>query len=263
MSSLVRVHLVVEGPSDAPALIFSNSLGSTLVTWDPQARELSRDFRVVRYDHRGHGDSPVPAGPYQISDLGGDVLWFMDRLGISRAHFCGLSMGGMVGMWLGAHAPDRIDRLVLLCTSARFAPAEAWAKRAVTVRARGTGAVADAVVGRWFTPPYAAANPDVIDRMRAMIAATPAEGYAACCGVVERTDLYPDLPSIKAPTLVIAGADDPAAPPDLSRAIAAEVPDSRVAVVEHAAHLANLEQPRTVTNMIRAHIADASREEEP
>jgi 3-oxoadipate enol-lactonase len=263
MSQSVPVHFVAEGPPDAPVLVLSNSLGSTLAMWDPQVPVLARHFRVVRYDHRGHGGSPVPPGPYEIADLGADLLGLLDGLGVARAHICGLSLGGMVGMWVAAHAPERVDRLVLCCSSARLGPPEAWLQRAATVRAQGTGAVADAVVGRWFTPGYAARNPALVARMRAMIAATPAEGYAACCDAIARMDLEPDLQAIGAPTLAIAGADDPAIPPEHSHRIAAGIADCRVVVVEDVAHLANVEQAEAVTALIRDHLRDTPTEEKP
>jgi 3-oxoadipate enol-lactonase len=257
MSRAVAVHHVVEGPAGAPALVLSNSLGSTLDVWDRQMPALTPHLRVIRYDLRGHGESPVPPAPYDIADLGADVLTLLDALGVDRAHVGGVSIGGQIGMWLAANAPDRVDRLVLCCTSPRFEPPEAWAARAATVLAEGTAAVADAVVARWFTPTFAAGFPEIVHQMRDMIAGTPPEGYAACCGVVERTDLRPSLTSIEAATLVIAGADDPAAPPVQSAGIASAVPRARLAVVEHAAHLANIERSDEVNRLILEHLLDA------
>ncbi len=263
MSGPIPVHHVVEGPPDAPTLILSNSLGSTLAMWDPQMAVLTRHFSVVRYDLRGHGDSPVPPGPYDIADLGADVLALLDRLGVTRAHLCGLSLGGMISMWVAADAPDRVDRLVLCATNAHFDPPEAWADRAAIVRAGGIGSVADAVVARWFTPEYAAAHPALVQEMRAMIANTPPEGYAACCGVIERTNLRPSLAAILAPTLVIAGAQDPAVPTDQAELTADGIGDCRMTVVEHAAHLLNVERPEIVTALIIEHLLDASTKEDP
>ncbi|MFD0804403.1 alpha/beta fold hydrolase, partial [Streptomonospora algeriensis] len=136
----IDVHYVAQGPPQAPLLVLSGSLGSTLAMWRPQAEALSEDFHVVCYDTRGHGRSPVPPGPYSLADLGGDVLRLLDRLGAERAHFAGLSLGGMTGMWLAAHAPERIDRLALMCTAPKLEP-EGWRQRAATVREQGTGAV--------------------------------------------------------------------------------------------------------------------------
>ena len=254
MSAPVPVHFVDEGPRDAPAVVLSGSLGSTLAMWDPQVPALSGRFRVIRYDHRGHGGSPVPPGPYEVSELAGDVVALLDRLEVTRAHLCGLSLGGQVVMWIAAHAPDRVDRLVLCCTSAWFGPPEPWLERAETVRARGTGAVARAVVGRWFTPGFAAANPGIVEQTRAMIAATPPEGYAACCEAVGRADLRADLAAIRAATLVVGGAQDPGVRPDRIEELSAKISGSRVAVVDPAAHLANVEQAERVTRLILDHL---------
>ena len=263
MSDGVRVHHILDGSDDAPALIMSNSLGSTLDVWDGQIPALAPHFRVVRYDLRGHGGSPVPPGPYEIEDLGADVLHLLDRLEVASAHLCGLSLGGMVAMWLAANAPDRVGRLVLCCTSPRFEPATMWRERAATVRAQGTHAVADAVVGRWFTPGFSRACPDVVAGMRTMIATTPSEGYAACCDLLARTDLLTALPAIHARTLAIAGAEDPAAPPAMAQLIAGAIPYCRMAIVEGAAHLANVERPDAVSALILEHLLDAHTEEDP
>jgi 3-oxoadipate enol-lactonase len=219
--------------------------------WQPQVSALSERFRVVRYDHRGHGKSPVPDGDYELAELGGDVLAMLDALGLERVHLGGLSLGGMVAMWVAAHAPERVDRLALLCTSAKIGPPEMWAARAETVRAHGTEAIADMLVGRWFTQGFAAENPDVITWARGLITGTPAAGYAGCCTAVQRMDLLPALESITAPTLVIAGAQDPATPPDAhARWVAAGIPHARLEIVPNAAHLANVEQRDVVTRLL-------------
>jgi 3-oxoadipate enol-lactonase len=251
--SAVELPFRVDGADDAPPLVLSNSLGSTSEMWEPQVPALAERFRVIRYEHRGHGDAPVPPEPYDLEDLGADVLALMDRLGVDRADFCGLSLGGMVGMWLAINAPERIGRLVLLCTSPMLSREHDWALRGRTVREQGTGAVADAVVERWFTPGYAADNPQVVAGMRAMVADTPSVGYAGCCGAIERMDLEPELGSIGAPTLVIAGTNDPATPPAHAERIVAGIADSRMELV-HAAHLANYERPAEVTRLILSHL---------
>lgn len=255
----VRLHRVEEGPEDGPVVVFGGSLGSDLRMWEPQVAPLvARGFRVVRYDARGHGGSPVPPGPYELDDLGGDVLALLDDLGVDRVHFAGLSLGGMTGMWLGVHAPDRIASLVLCCTSAKLGPPSMWADRARTVRAEGTAAIAEAGVSRWLTPGYLERHPDRAEFLRAMIAAVPAEGYAACCGVIERMDLLDVLPKISAPTLVIAGAEDPATPPaGHSDLIAEGIPGARLEVVADAAHLGNYEQPEEFTRLILDHLERA------
>lgn len=244
------MHRVVDGPPDAPVLVLSNSLGSVLTVWDPQIPSLSERFRVVRYDLRGHGASPVPPGPYDIADLGADLLGVLDRMDVEHADLAGLSLGGLISMWVAAHAPERVHRLVLCCTSAWFGSPEPWLERAATVRRQGMSSIADAVVLRWFTPGFAARHEDEVARMRTMVTATPAEGYASCCEVVAKTDLRPDLSAIRAPTLVIAGAQDPAVPVERAEQLAAAITDARLAVVEGAAHLAVVEQPDEVTGLM-------------
>ena len=252
--SPVRVHREVRGPSDAPVVVLADSLGSTFAMWDPQMADLIRTYRVVRYDLRGHGGSPSPDGPYTIADLGGDLLALLDDLAVERASVCGLSLGAMAAMWVAAHAPDRIDGLVLCATSARLGPPEMWSARAEKVLAEGVGAVADVVVGRWFTPAYAAEHPELVDRMRTMIASCSAVGYAGCCRAIERMDLTGDLASIVARTLVVVGADDVATPVEHAERIADGIPAASLVVVPDAAHLVNVQQPAAVTRLILDHL---------
>lgn len=256
--SAVRVHRVVEGSVDGPAVVFANSIGSDHRMWEPQVAPLvAHGFRVIRYDTRGHGASPVPPGPYELEDLGADLLALLDELGVERAHLAGLSLGGMTGLWAGVHAPERIASLTLCCTSAKLGPAKVWVERAAKVRAEGTGSVAEAGVGRWLTIAYAQAHPDVVAFLRDMIAATPREGYAACCGVIERMDLLGELSKIGAPTLVISGAEDPATPAEPhGRLIAEGVPGARFEVVASAAHLGSYEQPAEFTRLILEHLTE-------
>ena len=253
----VEVQHVEAGPSDAPVVVLIGSLGSTHAMWDPQVPVLSQRFRVVRYDARGHGRSPVPPGPYALDDLVDDVVALLDRLGVARAHVVGLSLGGMTAMRLAVREPARVDRLALLCTSALLGPLSGWTERAAAVRAGGSGAVADAVVERWLTP--AGRLPDRVAWLRAMIAATPAEGYAACCEAIGAMDLRADLVDIAAPTLVIAGADDPSTPPEHLEAIVAAIPGARLQVLAGAAHLANIEQAAAVNAALLAHLDPAGR----
>ena len=218
---------------------------------------LAECLRVVRADHRGHGGSPVPPGPYALADLGADVLALLDRLGLERASFCGLSLGGMVGIWLAAHAPERVERVALLCTSSRMDP-EMWRSRAAAVRALGTVSIAEAVVERWFTPGFAARKPVVVARMHTMVGSTPSEGYAGCCAAIEGMGIDADLARIAAPMLVVAGADDPATPPEHGERIVAAVPGARLEVVPDAAHLASWEQAETVTRLVLDHVNGGS-----
>jgi 3-oxoadipate enol-lactonase len=247
------LHHLMEGPEDASVLVLSNSLGTSLNMWREQAPALRERFRLLRYNHRGHGGSPVPPGPYTIEDLGRDVIALLDRLGVERFSFCGLSLGGMVGMWLASEAPERIDRLVLCCTSARFDP-EAYESRARTVRQHGVTKVAEAVLERWFTPAFRESHPEVAEWAMDMLHDTPPEGYAGCCEAIAAAELPGRLGVIRAPTLVIAGADDPAAPPDRLEFIRDSVPEAHLIVLSPAAHLANVEQPRAATRAILDHL---------
>jgi 3-oxoadipate enol-lactonase len=248
------VHHVVDGPQDAPVLVLSSSLGTTHAMWEPQVAALRERFRLVRYDRRGHGASPVPPGPYSMADLGGDVLALLDHLGIERAHFAGLSIGGMVGIWLGAHAPERIDRLALLCTTAAFEDPAAWADRAALVREAGSPEpLADVTLGRWFTDGFREQHPEVVAALRAGLLATPAEGYAGCCEAIGAMDQRADLGRIGAPTLVIAGDEDPSTPPAMLRAIAEAIPGARYEELAPARHIANVEQAERVTALFADH----------
>jgi 3-oxoadipate enol-lactonase len=244
------------GREDGPAIAFTGSLGTDLTMWRTQSDRLGNRFRTLRYDIRGHGHSEVPPPPYAISDLGSDLVALLDRLEIARASLCGLSIGGMTSMWVAAHHPERVERLVLCCTSALLGPPESWHQRAATVRAEGVEAVADAVLERWFTPAFAAEHPEVIERMRATLSASPREGYAGCCEAIAAMDLTGDLPSITAPTLVLSGADDPSTPPVHGRRIAELIPGARFEIIKPAAHLATVERPDLTTAMILRFLSD-------
>jgi 3-oxoadipate enol-lactonase len=248
----VSLHHVVEGPAEAPVLVLLNSLGTDLRMWEPQAAALREELRVVRCDARGHGGSPMADPPWTLADLGDDVLALLDSLEIARASFAGVSLGGATAVWIAAHAPDRVERLIACFTSAWFGPPGSWLERAATVRAEGVEAVADGVLGRWFTD---AVDPGLRARMREMLVATPPAGYAAATEVVAHLDLRPDLAAVAAPTLVVSGAEDPACPPDVGRALAAGIPGAEFVELEAAAHLGNLERPDAVTALIRAHLA--------
>jgi 3-oxoadipate enol-lactonase len=244
---------VLEGPEDAPVLVLSNSLGSTLEMWDDQASVLRERFRLVRYDQRGHGDSPVPSGPYELEDLGLDLLALLDRLEIERVSFCGLSIGGLVGMWLASEDPGRVERLLLCCTAARFDP-DFYDARANKVRAEGVGAIAATVLERWFTPEFRASRPETVEWAESMLCSTPVEGYAGCCEALRDADVRSRLGEIRAPTLVVAGAEDPATTVDQAEEIRDSIRAARLVVIERAAHLANIEQPESVTREILNHL---------
>jgi len=246
----VDLHYTVDGPEDGPVLVLGSSLGTTGGLWQPQLAALAERHRVVRYDHRGHGASPQPVGPYTMDDLGGDVLALLDRLELAKASLGGISLGGMTAMWVAAHAPDRVDRLALLCTSARLGPPEMWAERAAAVRTGGMAAIADAVFARWLTPSFVERHNGVAAWVWRMLTSSPAEGYAACCEAIGGMDLFPVLGGVTAPTLVIAGAEDPATPAEHAERIAAAIPDARVEIVPDAAHLANVNAPEAVTDLL-------------
>lgn len=250
----VRLHAVTDGPESAPPLLLLGSLGSTWAMWDSQVPALSAHLRVVRADHRGHGRSPVPPGPYALDDLVADVVLLLDELGIQRASVAGLSLGGMVAMRLAALHPERVDRLALLCTSAGFGDPGSWTTRAAQVRASGVASLADVIIGRWFTPAFAAREPAVVDAFRATLSATSTEGYAACCEAIGQLDLHQDLGRITAPTLVLAGADDPSTTPAVLQVIADGIPGARLVVVP-GAHLANVESADAVNAALVAHLA--------
>ncbi|HET7789126.1 MAG TPA: 3-oxoadipate enol-lactonase [Myxococcales bacterium] len=238
---MARLFHRFDGPEKAPVLLLSNSLGTALEMWDPQMPVFTERFRVLRHDTRGHGRSEVPAGPYSIAELGKDVLALLDETGVGRASFCGLSMGGMIGMWLGINAPDRIDRLVLCNTSAqKIGTPELWAQRIAIAQTKGMTALAEGVIERWFTPEFRARDPEAVDKVRKMLLATPGAGYAACSAAIRDQDQLESISAIRAPTLVITGSRDPATPPEHGRAIAGRIRGARVVELE-AAHLSNIE----------------------
>jgi 3-oxoadipate enol-lactonase/4-carboxymuconolactone decarboxylase len=251
----VELNYELSGPEDGTPVVLSGSLGSDLRMWDQQVEPLvAAGFRVVRYDHRGHGGSPAPAGPYTLAELAGDALALLDRLGLRQVSWVGLSLGGMVGMWLAENEPARLERLVLCCTSASLGPASMWQDRANTARTAGLGALAEPVVSRWVTPAFAEAHPSTVTWLRDMVASHSPEGYASCCTAIEQMSIVDSLPTITTPTLVIAGADDPATPPEHGQRIVDAVPGARLVVVPEAAHLGNVQQPATFTGLIIDHL---------
>ena len=237
----ISLHYQLEGDKDAPVLMLCNSLGTTLDMWEPQMATLLTQFQVLRYDARGHGQSAVPAGPYRIEQLGQDALALMDHLGLKRVHFCGLSMGGMTGMWLGTHHPQRIRRLVLCNTAAKLGTPELWNSRLAVLAREGMAGLTDAVLGRWFTSRFQARAPHVIERVRAMLLGTTAQGYEANVIAIREMDQLQDIGKIDVPTLVIAGRHDGSTPPELGRDIAQRIAGARYLELD-AAHLSNWEQ---------------------
>jgi 3-oxoadipate enol-lactonase len=237
------IHVEVEGPPNAPVLMLSNSLGTNLHMWDDQVASWTRHFRLVRYDRRGHGQSSVPKGPYTMERLGRDVLAVMDALDVAKINWCGLSMGGMVGQWLGAQAPGRVDKLVLSNTSSFFPDKSIWEGRLKTVRDKGLAAIVDANMERWFTEDFRERSPQAIAKMREMFLATKADGYIGCGEAIRDMDHRPLLPKISAPTLVIAGKHDPATTVEANEFICEHIPNADIAVLD-TAHIANVERPK-------------------
>jgi 3-oxoadipate enol-lactonase len=237
----LALHYRLEGREGAPVLAFSNSLGTTLAMWQPQMEALAGRFRILRYDSRGHGSSDVPEGPYTIEQLGRDFLALLDGLGLGAVHFCGVSMGGMVGMWLGIHAPERLNRLVVANSSARIGNAEAWNQRIRTVREEGMAAIAPGVIERWFTPGFRERAPEAVAPVWDQLLACPPEGYAAACAAVRDQDQLDSVHLIRAETLVIAGRQDEATPIEHANAIVERSCCDQFVELD-AAHLSNIEQ---------------------
>jgi 3-oxoadipate enol-lactonase len=229
-----------DGPDRAPVLVLSHALGAHHGMWDANVPVLGRDYRVLRYDHRGHGSSSVSPRPYDIELLARDVLGLLDSLRLGRVSFCGLSMGGMIGMWLGANAGERIERLILANTSAHLASPDAMNERIAAVTRGGMAAVADTMIERWFTSRFRSAQPAAIARVREMLLATPTEGYIAACLAVRDMDQRKLLARISAPTLVISGLRDPATPPDHAHALRDQITGAKLAELE-ASHVSNIE----------------------
>lgn len=239
-----------DGDPGLPPLLLANSLGTTRAMWEPQLADWTATHHVIRYDMCGHGASAVRPGGFAIERLGRDALAVLDHLGIAQAAFVGLSLGGMVGQWLGFAAPDRIARLVLANTSAHMPPREAWDARIATVQTQGLAAIVPAVIERWFTPEFRAISPRPAALAATMIAGSPI-GYAAACAAIRDMDLRSELPRITVPTLVIGGTADPATPSPHSQLLADAISDSTLVWLD-AAHFSNLEQSEAFTAAVAA-----------
>jgi 3-oxoadipate enol-lactonase len=250
----LRVHYVLSGPPDCPLVVLSNSVGSDLTMWDAQLPALEASFRVLRYDTRGHGRTSVTPGPGTIEQLGRDVPRLLDALRLERGHFCGLSMGGLIGMWLAAREPTRVGRLVLCNTAPRIGTTESWNARIDTVRRLGMKAVAPAIVERWFTPEFRARSPETVAWALGVLEGTPAEGYAAACAALRDADERADLPAIGVPTLVVAGTRDVATPAAEGRSLADGIAGAQYVELD-AAHLSNLEAPARFTSELMRFLA--------
>ena len=245
---------LLDGPDDAPLLVLSGALGTTTSMWRAQLPSLASGHRVLRHDLPGHGDSPVPDGPVTIAAVGAAVLALLDDLGVGTASFCGISLGGMVGMWLGANAPGRIERLVLACTGASLGTPELYAERAAAVRASGTEIVVEGARERWFTPAFrdSAEAGRILDELRAV----PREGYAACAEAVGGFDFHAELGNISVPTLVVHGEEDPVTPPEVVDALVDGIPGARRLAIANAAHLANVEQPEAFAAAVLSQLGE-------
>ena len=241
MDDGARIHVEAEPDNGKPPLLFSNSLGTNLHMWDAQIGPFSESFRIIRYDSRGHGRSDVPEGLYMMDRLGQDALAVLDGLGIERTYYCGLSKGGMVGQWLGSNAPERIERMAL-CNTAEFMPApDVWNDRIEAATNKGMPVLVSAIIERWFSEEFRRNNSAEIERVTAMVLATSGLGYAACCAAIRDMDFRETDKGITVPTLVVAGAKDPATPPERGRAIHSLIKGSQFVLLD-AAHLSNIEQ---------------------
>nr|AKQ44185.1 bifunctional 3-oxoadipate enol-lactonase/4-carboxymuconolactone decarboxylase [Cupriavidus sp. ST-14] len=241
-----RLFYTVDGPEAAPAILFSNSLGTDHTMWEPQAAALAGRFRVVRYDTRGHGRSTASGDAFTVEQLGQDVIAILDALGIGQAVFCGLSMGGLTGMWLGIHAPERFSRIVLANTAAKIGNAEGWNARIDTVLRDGMGVMVAPSVERWFTPGFAATADRALEGLRGVLAGLEPRGYAASCAAVRDADFRGTVSSITVPVLVIAGSQDPSTTSQEGRALADAIPGARFIELP-AAHISSFEQPGRFT----------------
>lgn len=252
----------LDGAEGAPPLVLLNSIGATGEMWTPLMAPLAERFRVIRIDHAGHGLSPAAATrdrPAGLADLAADVVAVLDELGLTRVDLAGLSIGGMLGMWLGVHRPERIGRLALLCTSAYLGPH--YTDRARAARADGMAEIADGTVQRWLTAGVRERDPELVERARAMVAGVDAESYAQLCEAIATMDLRPELGRIAAPTLVIAGDQDAAAPPEMGRVIAEGIAGARLEVVGPAAHVATFERPGAIAQLLLTHFGARGRGE--
>lgn len=250
----VALHYRLDGPEDAPVLVMSNSLGTDVTMWQPQMPALAQRFRVLRYDTRGHGQSGLSPGDYHVDRLGKDVVTLMDALDIPQAMFCGLSMGGMTGMWLGVHAPERFTKLVLCNTAAKIGTPEVWNTRIAAVRQGGMAAIVPGVIQRWFTDGFVKAQPAAVEAISAVLLATKPEGYCAACGAVRDMDQRDSIKAIRLPTLVIAGTHDLATTAVDGKAAAHAIPGARY-VEFPAAHLSNVEVAADFTKELTGFLA--------
>jgi 3-oxoadipate enol-lactonase len=240
----VRIHYELEGPRGADPLVLLNSLGTDLHMWDPQMPAFVSSFHVLRFDSRGHGRSDAPEGVYSVEGLGGDLVALLDALDIDSVHVCGVSLGGMVALWLAATDPARVGRAVFASTAERIGTAERWEARAAAVRAGGLEAIADSVVEEvFFTEPFRLRHPGEVRRVRDTLTGTAPAGYLGSCLALRDADLRGLVPTIRAPSLIVVGRKDASTPLAQAEELHTHIPQSKLVVVESAAHLCNIEQP--------------------
>ncbi|TDU87642.1 3-oxoadipate enol-lactonase [Kribbella voronezhensis] len=251
----MRLDYQVSGPEKAPVVLLGSSLGATRAMWAPQLETLSERFRVVAFDHRGHGGSEAPPGPYSIEDLGGDVVELLNELLVEQAAYVGISLGGAVGLWLAENAPDRFSRFALLCPPAYpAAGAQMWTDRAAQVRAEGTKAITEATLKRWFLPEYAEAHADEVELIRQQLLNTSDEGYAACCEALGALDLREKLGDITAPVLLVTAESDTSIPPETVVPLASQIPGAHLEIIPDAAHLVTYSHPDIINPLLLAHL---------
>jgi 3-oxoadipate enol-lactonase len=250
-----HINYAFSGPEDAPVLLLSHSLGTNFTMWDAQLPQLSKSFRVLRYDTRGHGQSEISRGPYDFDKLGRDVLGLADELGIAKFSFCGLSMGGVTGMWLGINASYRLHKLALCSTAAKIGNAETWNARIEAVRKGGMKAVAAGTMERWFTASFRQREPQTVDRIQKMVESTDLQGFIACCEALREADFRESIKQIRTPTLVLAGAHDAGTTPADGKFIANQIAGARYVELD-AAHLSNIEQREAFTEELSKFLED-------
>jgi 3-oxoadipate enol-lactonase len=253
----IKVNYTLDGPASLPVVTLSHSLAADLTMWDPQMKALTQKYRVLRYDTRGHGGTDAPGGPYTLEQLSEDARALLQVLGISRTHWIGLSMGGMIGQTLALSSPGLLQSLSLCDTSSRI-PAEAkplWQERIKTAETQGMEPLVEPTIGRWFTAPFRETGKEVVDGIRARIRTTNPRGYAGCCAAISQLDLTDKISAIKVPTLIVVGEEDQGTPVAASRAIQAQIAGSQLEIIKSAAHLSNLEQPDEFTRIIASFLA--------
>ena len=253
-----RLSWRIEGPADAPTLLLLDALGTTVDLWEPQIDRFAATFRVVRFDTRGHGASDAPAGVYALERLGRDAVAVLDAARVSRAHVCGVSLGGQTALWLAVHAPERVNGVVAANTGARIGPTALWDQRIRDAEILGMQALVEPAMARWFTPRFRRSDPAAVERFRNMLGRCSPTGYAGCCAALRDADLRADLHRIERPTLAIVGADDHATPPAAGRAIREQIAGAELLALD-AAHLANVERPDAFTAGVLAFLTRAAR----